>query len=63
MFEDLMPNKDPDPIPVDKDSLIEAMKENIQLKEDHIHDLLDELSKRNIRIDDLTKELDYLKQL
>jgi len=63
LFEDLIPNKDPDPIPVDKDSLIDAMKENIKLKEDHIRDLLDELFKRNIKINDLNKELDYLKQL
>ena len=62
MFEDLIPERDPDPI-VTKDSIIEAMKENIKLKEAHIRDLLSEIVNRGVTIDSLRKELDYLKDL
>ena len=62
MFEDLIPERDPDPI-VTKDSIIEAMKENIKLKEAHIRDLLTEIVNRGVTIDGLRKELDYLKDL
>lgn len=64
MFEDLIPDKkEPDTIPITKDSLIEAMKENIKLKERHIKDLLSEIVSRGVTIDGLRKELDYLKDL
>ena len=62
MFDDLIPEREPDPI-VTKDSIIEAMKENIKLKEAHIRDLLSEIVNRGVTIDSLRKELDYLKDL
>jgi len=62
LFDDLIPEREPDPI-VTKDSIIEAMKENIKLKEAHIRDLLSEIVNRGVTIDSLRKELDYLKDL
>ena len=62
MFDDLIPEREPDPI-VTKDSIIEAIKENIKLKEAHIRDLLSEIVNRGVTIDSLRKELDYLKDL
>ena len=62
MFEDLI-KKRKIPQPVSKDSLIKAMKDNIADKEDMILELLDEINGKNIIIDDLTKELQYLKDL
>ena len=64
MFEDIIPEKfkkylKPD-IYENRDSLVEALKDNVKLKEDHINDLLNELSKRQSKIDDLQKEIDYL---
>jgi len=65
MFEDLIPNnpkiwgqKD-----VDKNSIIKAMKDNIDEKEEIILDLIDELNNKNMEINDLKKELDYLRNL
>jgi len=62
LFDDLIPEREPDPI-VTKDSIIEAMKENIKLKEAHIRDLLTEIVNRGVTIDGLRKELDYLRDL
>jgi len=64
LFDDLIPDKrEPDTIPITKDSLIEAMKDNIKLKEAHIRHLLTEIVSRGVTIDGLRKELDYLKKL
>ena len=66
MFEDLIPEKKkyikPD-IYENRDSLVEALKDNVKLKEDHINDLLNELAKRQSKIDNLQKEVDYLTDL
>ena len=65
MFEDLIPNKPKiwGQKPLNKDSLIKAMRDNIDAKEDLITDLLDEINNKNILIDDLKKEIDYLRNL
>lgn len=63
MFEDLIKDKKPIRYVGSKDSLIKAMKDNIADKEDMILELLDEINNKNIIIDDLTRELQYLKDL
>ena len=64
MFEDLIPDKVKKPtINENKDSLVEALKDNVDAKEDMILDLLGELNKKQRIIDDLQKEVDYLTDL
>lgn len=64
MFEDLIPDKVKKPtINENKDSLVEALKDNVDAKEDMILDLLGELNKKQMIIDDLQKEVDYLTDL
>lgn len=66
MFEDLIPNKHIKPGIYkfkDKDSLIDSLKDNVDAKEEMIFDLLGELNNKNMEIEDLRKELDYLRDL
>ena len=42
---------------------MEALKDNVDAKEDMILDLLGELNKKQMIIDDLQKEVDYLTDL
>ena len=63
MFEDLIKDKEIGIIPPTKDSIIEAMKQNILSKEKIIKDLIDDINIKDIMIQDLKKENDYLKQL
>ena len=66
MFEDLIPDKKKYLKPgvyENKDSLIEALKDNVKLKENHIRDLLQEIVNRGQTIKDMQKEIDYLTDL
>jgi hypothetical protein len=65
LFEDLIPDKKyiKPGVYENKDSLVEALKDNVKLKEDHIKDLLQEIVNRGQTIKDMQKEIDYLTDL
>ncbi len=66
MFEDLIPDKKKYVKPgvyKNKDSLVEALKDNVKSKEDHIKRLFEEIVNRGQTIKDMQKEIDYLTDL
>jgi transcription termination factor NusB len=65
MFEDLIKDKPEKEKPekIDKDHFIKILSDNVRQKQKIIDDLISELTKKQVTIDGMRKEIDYLTDL